>query len=331
MASRFLARAALLVGVLAAAGATAATPLASASDTRPGPTPLKAGQAVTDCVNCPEMVVVPAGEFDMGATAQEHRQQGVPDIFANREKPVHRVTIGRSFAMSRNEITRAQYAVFVAETHRPIAEDCIGYDREKDNWGRRSGSWQKPGFEQKDDEPVVCISWVDATEYAAWLAKKTGKRYRLPTEAEWEYAARAGTTTARYWGDSPQVVCENSNAMSTATFIALGSPESWQDKLVCTSREAWTMSVGSFESNAFGLNDLYGGVWEWVADCAHQNYDGAPVDGSSWDKSGCDSRIVRGGAFHSEFWLIRSATRGAGLNPEARPVASGIRVARDIN
>jgi formylglycine-generating enzyme required for sulfatase activity len=319
-----------IIGRLVVLGIAAfAATVAAAAE--PAAAQLKAGQAMTDCKDCPEMVVLPPGSFEMGSTADERRQQGVPDIFGNREQPRHHVTIGRAFAVSRNEITRGQYARFVAATMRPIPDDCIGYDRQKDNWGLRKGSWQDPGFKQQDDEPAVCMSYVDARDYAAWLARQTGKRYRLVTEAEWEYAARAGTTTARYWGDSPQVVCENTNIMSTATFAEIGSPESWQDKLVCTARDAWTVPVGSFEPNPFGLHDMYGSVWEWIADCAHDNYVGAPTDGSAWDEPNCQKRTVRGGAFHSEFWLARSATRGAGLDPAARPVASGIRIARDLD
>ena len=321
MPSQALSLNVLLLLACAASVVLAATPVA----------PLKAGQALNDCADCPELVVVPAGAFDMGSSAEERRREGVPDNFGNREKPVHRVTIARPFAIGRNEISRAQYARFVAETRRPVVADCIGYDRERDNWTLRKGTWQDPGFKQGEDEPSVCMSWVDGRDYAAWLAKKTGKRYRLPTEAEWEYAARAGTTTARYWGDTPRLVCENANVMSSATFADIGSPESWQDKLICSGRDPWTMPVGSFESNPFGLNDMYGGVWEWVADCAHDNYDGAPTDGSTWDAPDCSRRLVRGGAFHSEFWLVRSATRGAGLEPDAHPVASGFRVARDLD
>jgi formylglycine-generating enzyme required for sulfatase activity len=322
MPSKVLPCAATLLLALAAAQTLAADAVGSGS---------KPGSAFKDCPDCPEMVVIPPGSFEMGSTAEERAQQGVPENFGNREQPVHRVTIARAFAVSRNEITRGLYARFVQETGRPIEANCIGYDRAKDNWGLRAGTWQDPGFKQGDNEAAACMSWVDGRDYAAWLAKQTGKRYRLVNEAEWEYAARAGTKTARYWGDNPRLVCENANIMSTATFAEIGSPESWQDKLMCAGRDAWTMPVGSFESNPFGLNDVYGSLWEWVADCAHENYVGAPTDGSAWDEPGCERRTVRGGAFHSEFWLARSATRGAGLNPNAHPVASGFRIARDLD
>jgi formylglycine-generating enzyme required for sulfatase activity len=288
----------------------------------------RAGEIWRDCPDCPEMVVVPPGSFQMGSTTEERKREGVPEIFGNREQPQHAVTIGKAFALGRNEVTVAQYAKFSDDSTRPIDNKCAVFDRAKDNWGLQSGSWRQPGFNQTDNEPVVCISYNDAKDYAAWLAKKTGKHYRLASEAEWEYA---GTTTARYWGDSPRTLCENANVMSSATLADIGWPESWQDKLICAGRKAWTVPVGSFEANPFGLNDMYGSVWEWVADCAHDNYIGAPTDGSAWRSPVCDKFLVRGGAFHSEFWLARSATRGAGLLPDSHPVASGIRVARDID
>lgn len=289
------------------------------------------GQALRDCAECPELVVLQAGAFDMGSSAEERRREGVPDNFGNRELPRHRVTIARPFAMARTEITRGQYARFVAQTKRPVVADCIVHDRQKDTWTLRQGSWQNPGFEQTDDDPVVCMSWADGRDYAAWLARSTGKRYRLPSEAEWEYAARAGTATARYWGDTPRPVCEKSNVMSSATFADLGSPRSWQGKLICSGLDAWTRPVGSFAANPFGLSDLYGNVWEWVADCAHDSYEGSPADGRAWDEPACKGRVVRGGAFHSEFWLVRSATRGVVPEPDGHPVASGFRIARDLD
>lgn len=301
-----------------------ASPLALATNA-------KAGDKFRDCPDCPELIVVPGGSFVMGSSAEERAREGVPETFGNREQPQHPVTIGKAFALGRTEVTVAQYAKFSDETKRPMDTKCAVYDRDKDNWALLKGSWRDPGFKQGDAEPVLCMSYNDANAYAAWLAKKTGKHYRLANEAEWEYAARGGTTTARYWGDSARTVCENANVMSTATFAAIGSPESWQDKLMCASRHAWTMPVGSFEANPFGLKDMYGGVWEWVADCAHPNYVGAPSDGSAWTEPHCDKFLVRGGAFHSEFWLVRSATRGAGLSPDSHPVASGIRIARDLD
>jgi formylglycine-generating enzyme required for sulfatase activity len=293
--------------------------------------PAKAASVFKDCPDCPSMVVIPPGSFVMGSSAEERSREGVPEIFGNREQPQHKVTIGKAFGLGQTEVTLAQYARFSDETRRPVDTQCAVYDREKDNWALLKGSWREPGFKQGPNDPVVCISYNDAVAYAAWLAKKTGARYRLATEAEWEYAARAGTTTARYWGDSPRTLCENANVMSSATLADIGWPESWQDKLICAGRKPWTVPVASFEANGFGLNDMYGNVWEWVADCAHNDYVGAPTDGSAWTEAKCEKFLVRGGAFHSEFWLARSATRGAGLNPNSHPVASGLRVARDLD
>ena len=295
------------------------------------PPPTKAGSVFKDCPDCPSVVVIPPGSFVMGSSAEERKREGVPEIFGNREQPQHKVTIAKAFGLGLTEVTLAQYARFSDETKRPVDTQCAVYDRAKDNWALLKGSWREPGFKQADNEPVVCISYNDAAAYAAWLAKKTGARYRLASEAEWEYAARAGTTTARYWGDSPRTLCENANVMSSATLADIGWPESWQDKLICAGRKPWTVPVASFEANAFGLHDMYGSVWEWVADCSHNDYVGAPTDGSPWTEPKCEKFLVRGGAFHSEFWLARSATRGAGLVPNSHPVASGLRVARDLD
>lgn len=285
-------------------------------------------QTLKDCAMCPKMVVIPAGSFEMGSSREERLREGVAAAFGDREEPRHTVRIAKPFAISRAEITRGEYAQFVAESKRTIPPSCGGWAGRRESDGY---SWRMPGFPQTDADPVTCVSATDADDYAAWLSKKVGKRYRVPSEAEWEYAARGGTTTARHFGDSIQAVCGNLNIMTTATFKEIGQPESWKDKLMCASDEAFTAPVGSFEPNAFGVHDMLGSQWEWVADCGHPNYQGAPTDGSAWRDRGCNTRLVRGGAFHSEFWLARSATRGSGMDPNSRPVAAGIRVVREMD
>jgi formylglycine-generating enzyme required for sulfatase activity len=285
-----------------------------------------------DCPDCPEMVAIPAGGFKMGSTPEERAREGVPPAFGEREGPVVQVTFAKPFALAKTETTKGQFAQFVKETNRPDPPNCITYNQKTDSWGdaRPDISWKNAGFPQTDDHPAVCISWTDANDYAAWLAKKTGKPYRLASESEWEYAVRGGTTTERYWGDAIQPVCEKADIMSSGTFEAIGRAESWKDKLVCASENAWTIPVASFDPNPFGLYDMYGSVWEWVADCATPDHSTVPSDGKPVVKAGCDSRIVKGGAFHSVPWLIRPATRGAGIAPDNHPIASGFRVARDL-
>ena len=289
------------------------------------------GQGFRDCSDCPTMIAIPAGTFEMGSSDSERVREAVPKAFADREMPLHRVTIAKPFALSQNEITRSQYARFVADSKRPDPESCGVFDAKRDSWAPRPGfSWHKTGFSQTDDHPAACISWNDAHEYAAWLALRSGQPYRLATEAEWEYAARGGTTTTRYWGDAAEPGCLRANIMSSATFAALGSPKSWTGKLVCTAAHSFTMPVGSFAPNPFGLNDMIGNIFEWTADCYHPTYAGAPTDGSEWTQSECQQRMPRGGAFHSALWLARAAFRGGPVPPDVHPVASGIRVARDL-
>jgi formylglycine-generating enzyme required for sulfatase activity len=292
------------------------------------------GETFQDCPDCPTMVVVPAGAFDMGSTPEERAREGVPASFGDHEGPVRRITFARPFAVARTETTRAQYARFVAATKRPVDGDCIDYNAEEDSWAGTPGkqvSWRDPGFPQTDDHPVVCISWRDATDYAAWLAKTTGQRYRLASEAEWEYAARAGTTTARPWGDSVTPICTKAAIMTSASWLAIAKSDSWTDELVCSSDKAYTLPVASFDPNPWGLHDMLGNVWEWVADCAAKDHATLPADGTAQVEGGdCEQRLSKGGAWHSRTWLARPATRGSGQSGVNRPVAAGIRVVRDL-
>jgi formylglycine-generating enzyme required for sulfatase activity len=292
-----------------------------------------AGTVFSDCaVDCPTMVVIPAGAFDMGSTEEERRQQGVPQAFADREGPRHRVTIARPFAMARTETLRAIYARFIDETKRPDPPGCDVHNAPADRWETQPGlSWRNPGFAQTDEEPAVCVSWTDAKAFAAWLARKTSKPYRLPTEAEWEYAARGGTTTARYWGDGPEDVCRFANIMTYATLERLGFPKSSQDRLVCAGPHAFTTKAGAYPANPFGLYDMIGNVWEWVEDCYHPNYVGAPTDGSAWAEAGCGKRIDRGGGFHGSPWVARAAVRSGPLDADIHAVGVGLRVVRDMD
>ena len=262
---------------LAALRSAAAVDSSGAPEDAPDPAVV---EAFRDCRSCPEMVVIPAGTFRMGCVSGS-------DDCRDDEYPVHEVRVA-SFALSKHEVTRGQFRAFVAATGHRARGGCI--------W---EGSWDDRDW-QHDDHPVVCVSWNNAQAYVDWLRRETGKRYRLPSESEWEYAARAGTTTPWYWGDRPQDRCEHANGRDSDD----GCDDGWER----------TAPVGSFRANGFGLHDMAGNVSEWLADCWHDNYDGAPRDGSAWTRGGaCDERNVRrgtrGGAwrFTSGF---RSASRG---------------------
>ena len=210
----------------------------------------EAGSVFRDCVQCPEMVVVPAGSFVMGSPSSEAGRN-------DDEGPQRRVTIGSAFAVGKHEVTRGEYGRFVSETGHSSGDSCWVFDGK---WKERSGySWKDPGFDQSNDHPVACVSWNDAKRYVRWLSGKTGERYRLLSEAEWEYAARAGTTGPYHTGGT----------------ISAGQANYGRNN-------DGTVPVGRYGSNGFGLHDMHGNVWEWVEDC--------------WSGD-CGKRVLRGGSW----------------------------------
>jgi formylglycine-generating enzyme required for sulfatase activity len=225
----------------------------------------------------PAMVVVPCGSFSMGSTE------------GTDEQPVHTVSIAASFALAKYEVSFAEYDAFAKAT---------GRSEPWDRWGRGK-------------RPVINVSWDDATAYATWLSQQTGKTYRLPTEAEWEYAARAGSITKYPWGD--EVGLNNANCD--------GCGSQWDNKQ--------TAPVGSFAANAFGLHDMHGNVWEWVQDCYHSSYEGAPADGAAREQCDSSSRVLRGGSWLFDPAWMRSAAR-YGDAASYTGSDSGFRLAQDL-
>ena len=234
------------------------------------------GKKLRDCEVCPELVVVPAGEFRMGSPSHEAGR-------ADSEGPVHDVTLGEPLAVGVYEVTREEFGHFVKETGRSTAEECWTYKGGK--WKKRSGqSWKKPGFRQGKREPVVCVNRDDVKAYVGWLSRKTGQGYRLLSESEWEYAARGGTRMSRYWGDGDTGQCRHANGADKAL---KKRHRGWKWKVAsCDDGHAYTAAVGSHLPNGFGLHDMLGNVWEWVEDCWHTSYQGAPTDGSAWTRGG---------------------------------------------
>ena len=256
------------------------------AEVRPGPAaPVS---EFRDCDDCPRMVVIPAGRFRMGCVSGS-------DDCSNDERPVHNVDVP-SFALSKYEVTFEEYDRFVSATGHRRPEDL--------GWGR-------------GDRPVITVSWNDAVAYVAWLSAETRADYRLPSEAEWEYAARAGTTTRYSWGRAPGRNRANCD----------GCESRWDKDR--------TAPVGSFPPNPWGLYDMHGNVSEWVQDCWHDDYRGAPDDGSAWQRSrGCgfgpDRRVSRGGSWNFNPAFMRSATRirsAAGF----RRIDRGFRVSRTLD
>ena len=279
-----------------------------------------------DCPDCPEMVVIPAGEFQMGSDRNDDWGQG-------SERPRHRVSVGR-FALGRYEVTRAEYAAFVSATGHPDGSRCWTDDG-RGNWEwrwRNGASWRDPRFPQGDDHPVVCVSWEDAQSYVRWLSRKTGERYRLPSEAEWEYAARAGTETRWYWGDSPSGQCGRANGADAFLRRKYRRVEGldFDHAVSCDDGMAHTAPAGSYDANAFGLFDVLGNVWEWTEDCWNENYARAPDDGSAWTRGDCGRRVLRGGSWGNAPRNLRSANRGTTATG-ARLVSAGFRVSRTLD
>jgi formylglycine-generating enzyme required for sulfatase activity len=248
------------------------------------PAELRPGTVFRDGDDGPEMVVIPAGEFVMGSPESEEGR--LPD-----EGPPHKVTLARPFAVGKYAVTFDEWDACVA------AGGCAHTPGDR-RWGRGR-------------QPVIGVSWDDVQAYVSWLAKKTGQPYRLLSEAEWEYAARAGTTTRFPWGDEP--------GTNRANFDGSGSRWSKQQ----------TAPVGSFDANAFDLHDMIGNVWEWVQDCWNGSYEGAPGNGRAWESGDCIRRVLRGGSWHNVPELARAAGR-VGNMPGTRSGDVGFRLARTL-
>jgi formylglycine-generating enzyme required for sulfatase activity len=258
--------------------------------------PRSVPRSFRDCSQCPEMIMIPPGRFAMGTSPEEAIRLGIAPN--NRilpwQQPQHAVHIDKPFALGAAPVTRADYAAFAAEAGAQIA----------------GSGWESPGIAQTFRDPVVRVSWRQANAYVAWLTHRAGKPYRLPTEAEWEYAARAGTTTAFWWGDDVGIdhtVCDDCGS-------------EWDGK--------GTAPVRSFPPNPFGLFDMLGQVFEWTADCWNASYVGAPLDGSAWSSGDCTLHPTRGGSWNLDSRYSRAGSRGRdGDDYEGNMV--GLRVARD--
>jgi formylglycine-generating enzyme required for sulfatase activity len=282
-----------------------------------------AGAAFKDCDDCPEMVAIPAGRFVMGAAPGEEESEKLPENFRNRSQPQHGVDV-MSFSAGKFEVTRGQYRAFVEATGRSSAGGCWVWTGSKFEIDQAK-DWRNPGYAQEDPHPVACVSWEDAKAYVVWLGQRTGKAYRLLTEAEWEYAARAGTTTRRFWGDDGDQSCAYANGADQTTKAQVPG---WNYLTAnCNDRYAYTAPVGSYRANAFGLYDMLGNVGEWTEDCWNENYNGAPTDARAWTAGNCSQRVLRGGSWIVNPQVLRAANRG--WNSTAfRYIISGFRVAR---
>jgi formylglycine-generating enzyme required for sulfatase activity len=245
-----------------------------------------------DCLKCPEMIDIPKGSFLMGS-----------DYGRSEEKPVHKVSIKKRFAVGKYEVTRGQYSFFVNSSGYPQKIGCEVFDLPSFNMNYKK-SWIDPDFLQDDDHPVVCVNWDDAQTYVSWLSTYTGEQYRLLSESEWEYLARAGSTTRYSFGDNIDSKYAN-----------------YGDEFRRTT------TVGSYHENAFGVHDVHGNVAEWVADCWVDNYINAHENGEPVADDPCRKRVFRGGTWHNAKEYLLSAFR-YGYIAEFRLSGLGFRVAK---
>ncbi|MBM3644389.1 MAG: formylglycine-generating enzyme family protein [Alphaproteobacteria bacterium] len=281
-----------------------------------------------DCPTCPEMVVLPAGSFVMGAPASE--EEDAPEEFRGWSVPQVPVTFRQPFSMGRFEVTRGEFRAFVeASGYMPVSSCRVltagGI------WADRHGaSWDKPGFEQTDEDPVICVSAEDALAYTRWLSQLTGRRYRLPSESEWEYGARAGSPEQRYWGDASP--CAFANVADASLAAESDATRMVERYFACVDGYPRSAPVGSFAANAFGLHDMLGNVWEWTGDCWKEDLVGVPRDGAyrpiQDNPFSCIRRAARGGGWSSPPALIRAAQRFGAVTRSAS-INTGFRVARE--
>ena len=263
----------------------------------------EAGRVFHDCATCPEMVVVPAGSFMMGSAASV---VGWPYFHS----PLRQVTIGVPFAVGVNEVTFDEWGACVR------AGGCEDSEVDDEGWGR-------------GQLPVINVSWWNAIRYTEWLSEETGEQYRLLSEAEWEYVAKAGTQSAWYWGEDSTVQCQYANGYDRTSHYERGDDARFAQ---CEDGHIETAPVGSFLPNPFGLNDVLGNVFEWTLDCWDRlDWDRVPVDGSPWDGGGCSERVKRGGNWASTPSFLRWTGQRLGNSPGTRNELSGFRVARAIN
>ena len=248
-------------------------------------------------------------------------EQGCDPDEQDGQKRPHQVRVS-AFELGKYEVTLAQFRAFVVatgyRTEAELGDGCYGWEGDILTKSKLL-SWHNVGFAQEDDSPVVCVSWNDVQRYVAWLSEETGQTWRLPTEAEWEYAARAGSRTPYSTGEciSTDQANYNGKALPKNCGAKVGV-----DLML-------TQPVGSYPANPWGLYDMHGNVWEWIEDCYHSNYTGAPADGRAWDTPPCSGRVQRGGSWYGDARSQRSANRDQDVTSN-RYITLGFRVARTL-
>ena len=272
----------------------------------------------------PDMVVIPSGQFVMGGVS-------------GNEQPKHKVLI-RSFKLSKYETTVKEFRQFVEATGYQIRPICWVWQdiTSEHDWGINihKGDWKTPKYAPSDNHPVMCVTWEDAKAYAKWLSEETNKAYRLPSEAEWEFAARAGASTDYYFGNDSSKLCEYGNILDISGSRALKRDyEVNKGGVVCDDGAEYTSAVGKYKPNAYGVYDMIGNVGEYTLDCEHSDYNSAPTDGSAWVgdcNKGNPMIIRRGGAYGTNANAVRSAHRAHAGTTNPSSLGEGFRLVEDI-
>ncbi len=280
-----------------------------------------AGEIFRDARFAPAMVVVPAGHILEGSTEAETTSAARAPALAAFEHPQREVSFSRPFAIGKYHVTKAEFAVFARATKRAMAGCVVAIHGAWSDGPQPAYDYTNAGFPQRGDEPVVCVNWDDAQAYAAWLSAKTGAKYRLPSEDEWEYAARGGTLTARWWGDDAGSLCARVNGGDR--MFAAAMPSDTSANTTCSDGFAQTSPVGHFAPNPFGLYDMLGDAWQWMADCF------TPVTSAPAPAGACRGRSIRGGSWHNGPASLRAAARMS-LPPTMRASSLGFRVVREL-
>lgn len=294
-------------------------------------------KAFSDCDVCPEMIEIPLGDARIGSTTDETARYGVLGRYAKREQPQVRVPIVSRFAMSRYEITNAQFFAFVKDTDRDFSGGCDQFHG--NHWAIDDAlSWEDPGFQAGDNHPVTCVSADDAMAYAAWLADSTGEPYRLASEVEWEYTARANSNASTYWNGSRADICLFANVGDKQTTVKYGWDKversegqffTWSG-VSCDDGFAETAPVGSFAPNAFGVYDMLGNINEWTADCFTENHEDHPGTHDVRAEGACTLQLLKGHTWSGNDFTARPAFR-VRLEPSLRKYNLGIRVVKDLS
>ena len=281
----------------------------------------------------PDMVRIAPGSFVAGSTSAETDAVHYPALNAGREQPARTVIVVRTFAVGRTEVTRGQFGRFAAETGwTPDGPCSFLADGPSNMWAAdRAHDWRRPGFPQTDLHPVVCVNLADAQAYAAWFSTKTGRRFRLPSNTEWEYAARAGTKTAVWWSDRPGAeactyasISDRSRAAAHNNSVV--DPQKFFD---CNDGYVATSPVATFKPNPWGLYDMMGNVWEWTLDCLNDSQAAAPADTAPRKSGDCNSHINRGASWVNSPQYVRAAAQHPDVI-SARTSVLGFRLVEDL-